>query len=151
MGERILRRPQSVFTIFKEGFPVKIMRVNAEKCVQCGACMSACSSAWFKKDDVNLSRIRIESVTGLPNFNICSQCGACMAVCPTQALERDANGVVQLRRDKCTACLMCVGFCPSASIFFNAEKQPEPFKCIACGICARKCPTGALELVEVKE
>ena len=44
---------------------------------------------------------------------------------------------------------MCVGFCPSASMFFDGDKQTEPFKCIACGICARKCPTGALELVNV--
>lgn len=88
-------------------------------------------------------------MAGFANINICSQCGACIGVCPTQAIERDANGVVQVRKDKCISCLMCVGFCPSASMFFDGDKQTEPFKCIACGICARKCPTGALELVNV--
>ena len=128
---------------------MRIMQVNAEKCVQCGACMEACSTTYFKENSKELSKVRVENMAGFPDINICTQCGACMAVCPTQALERDANGVVQIRKDKCTSCLMCVGFCPSASMFFNASKQTEPFKCIACGICGRKCPTGALELVNV--
>ncbi|NMF18878.1 4Fe-4S binding protein [Cloacibacillus porcorum] len=128
---------------------MKIMQVNAEKCVQCGACTEACSKAYFKEKSPELSRVKVDNMAGFANINICSQCGACIGVCPTQALERDANGVVQVRKDKCTSCLMCVGFCPSASMFFDGDKQTEPFKCIACGICARKCPTGALELVNV--
>ena len=129
---------------------MKVMQVNAEKCVQCGECMTACSKLWFKEDSQALSRVKVETVAGFPNFNICSQCGACIGVCPTEALVRDANGIVQLRKDKCTSCLMCVGFCPSASMFFERSKQTEPFKCIACGACARKCPTGALQLVEAQ-
>ena len=113
------------------------MQVNAEKCVQCGVCMESCSTAYFKENSRELSRVQVNDFAGFPNINICTQCGACIAVCPTQALERDANGVVQ------------VGFCPSASMFFNGDKQTEPFKCIACGICARKCPTGALEIINV--
>lgn len=131
------------------GICVKVMQVNAEKCVQCGACMEACSKAWFKEETPELSRVKVNNAAGFANINICTQCGACIGVCPTQALERDASGVVQVRKDKCTSCLMCVGFCPSASMFFNGDKQSEPFKCIACGICGRACPTGALELVNV--
>jgi ferredoxin len=127
------------------------MQVNAEKCVQCGECMTACSKAWFKEESPDLSRVKVVNKTGFSNINICSQCGACISVCPTQALERDANGVVQVRKDKCTSCLMCVGFCPTASMFFEGTKQTEPFKCIACGICARKCPTGALQLINAPE
>ena len=130
---------------------MKVMQVNAEKCVQCGECMTACAKAWFKEESPEFSRVKIVSNAGFPSINICSQCGACIGVCPTQALERDANGVVQVRKDKCTSCLMCVGFCPSASMFFEGTKQTEPFKCIACGICAKKCPTGALQLINVPE
>ena len=133
------------------GICVKVLQVRAEKCVQCGECVKSCSLAWFKEDSPDLSRIRIADMTGYANFNVCSQCGACIGVCPTEALERDANGVVQVRKDRCTSCLMRVGFCPTASLFFNGEKQTEPFKCISCGICARKCPTGALELLNVPE
>lgn len=130
---------------------MKTLQVKAEKCVQCGECMSVCSNAYFKENSVELSRIRIEDKAGFANPNVCTQCGACIGVCPTQALERDANGVVQLRKDKCTSCLMCVGFCPASSMFFEATRQTEPFKCIACGLCAVKCPTGALVLLAVPE
>lgn len=130
---------------------MKVMQVRSEKCVQCGECMKACSLAYFKEDNVDLSRVKIVDKTGYANINICSQCGACIGVCPTEALERDANGVVQVRKDKCTSCLMCVGFCPTASLLFEGSKQTEPFKCISCGICGRKCPTGALELLNVPE
>lgn len=117
-----------------------------EKCVQCGACMTACSKAYFKEDNPECSRIKVENVTGLARINVCNQCGGCIDVCPTQALARNASGVVQLKKDLCTACLMCVGFCPTASLFIT-DKQPEPIKCIACGLCAKACPTGALTLM----
>lgn len=128
---------------------MKVMQVNAEKCVQCGTCVEACSKAYFKESSPELARLQVKDATGFANITICTQCGACMGVCPTQALERDANGVVQVRKDKCTSCLMCVGFCPMAAMFFDGDKQTEPYKCIACGICARVCPTGALELINV--
>ena len=135
----------------QEGFCVKVLQLRTEKCVQCGECMSACSKAWFKEDSPALSRIKVENKATYPNINVCNQCGACIEVCPTKALERDANGIVQVRKDKCTSCLMCVGFCPSASMLFNGAKQTEPFKCISCGICAKACPTGALELLTTPE
>ena len=75
---------------------MKVMQVNAEKCVQCGECMTACSKLWFKEDSQALSRVKVETVAGFPNFNICSQCGACIGVCPTEALVRDANGIVHV-------------------------------------------------------
>lgn len=112
--------------------------------------MSVCSKTYFKEDDPELSRIKAKDITSIPNINVCNQCGACIQVCPTGALERDANGVVQLRKEKCTSCLMCVGFCPTGSMFYNAKKQAQPFKCVACGICAKNCPVGALELVNTK-
>lgn len=130
---------------------MKVLQVKAEKCIQCGECMTVCAKTYSREETISLSRIKVENKTGFANINVCTQCGSCIGVCPTQALERDANGVVQLRRNKCTSCLMCVGFCPSASIFFEGSKQTEPFKCIACGICAKACPTGALALLNIQD
>ena len=66
---------------------------------------------------------------------------------PDHGLARDKNGIVQIDRKKCTSCLMCVEFCPSASMYFSA-RIPSPYKCVACGICVRACPEGALEIID---
>ena len=129
---------------------MKFLKYRLDRCTMCGSCMAACSKAWAKKDDPALSRISVKNVTALPDIKVCNQCGGCIAVCPSMALERDKNGVVQIRRDKCTSCLMCVEFCPSASMFFSAD-IPSPFKCVACGICVKACPQDALSIVEEKE
>ena len=128
---------------------LKLLKALSDKCTMCGACMTACSKAYFKTDDPKSSRIQVEEVIGMPKVRVCNQCGTCIAVCPTKALERGANGVVQLHRNKCTGCLMCVGFCDEGYLFFNAERQPEPFKCIACGVCAKACESGALAVMQI--
>ncbi len=126
---------------------VKLLKTYLDRCVQCGACMSACSKAWAKEDSPELSRIRVKAVAGMTDIRVCDQCGGCIAVCPTMALSRDKNGVVQIDRKKCTSCLMCVEFCPSASMYFS-DRIPSPYKCVACGICVRACPEGALEIID---
>ena len=129
---------------------MKFLKPLLDKCVMCGACMSACSKAWAKQDNPGMSRIAVKNVTGLPDIRVCDQCGGCIAVCPSMALQRDKNGVVQIDRKKCTSCLICVEFCPSASMFFHADID-SPFKCVSCGICVKACPEGALSIVEQKQ
>ncbi|MDI9370705.1 MAG: 4Fe-4S binding protein [Synergistaceae bacterium] len=129
---------------------MKFLRYSLDKCVMCGACMSACSKLWAKQDNPEMSRISVKNVTGLPDIRVCDQCGGCIAVCPTMALYRDKNGVVQIDREKCTSCLMCVEFCPYASMFFHAE-IPSPFKCVACGVCVKACPEGVLSICELED
>lgn len=126
---------------------MKHLSVRFDRCTLCGVCMSVCSRTWAKKDDPALSRISVTNVTGLPMIRVCNQCGGCIPVCPTMALQRDKNGVVQIDRSKCTSCLICVGFCPSAAMFFH-EGSPSPFKCVACGLCVKSCPEGVLALAE---
>ena len=49
------------------------MRVDAHKCVSCGACAKAC------KMDVD--------ITKTPNHAECIRCGMCMKACPTDAIQ----------------------------------------------------------------
>lgn len=110
--------------------------------------METCSKTWFKENNPALSRIQVTEEGEGYALNACNQCGTCIDICPVQALSRDKAGVVRLDQDKCVGCLMCVGFCPTKSLFYYAPKQAEPFKCIACGLCAKTCPVEALELVQ---
>jgi len=77
-----------------------------------------------------------------------------MKACPVKAIYRnEADGTVQIDRDKCVGCTQCTMFCPyQAPQFDQAERKAE--KCTMCtdriaeGLqpaCATLCPTGALQ------
>lgn len=127
---------------------MKWLKTYPERCIGCEQCMDTCSKLWFREKSEILSRIRVSGSEEGFTLNVCNQCGKCIDICPVGALTRDANGIVQLDKDKCVGCMMCVGFCPTSSLFFNPAKGVEPFKCIACGACTKGCPTEALEIVE---
>ena len=54
---------------------MKFLKAHMDKCTQCGACMSACSTAWAKEDSPELSRIKVKAVAGLTEINVCDHCG----------------------------------------------------------------------------
>ena len=130
---------------------MKVLSFDPELCVGCHICEETCSDTWFKVTDPQKSSIRIydDDGEGLLRAVFCNQCGACIAVCPTEALYRDKNGIVRIRKKQCVGCLSCVGFCPYLVMFYHPD-QVEPFKCIACGKCADECPADALAIVEVE-
>ena len=130
---------------------MKVLSFDPELCVGCHICEETCSDTWFKVTDPQKSSIHIydEDSEGLLRATFCNQCGACIAVCPTEALYRDKNGIVRIRKKQCVGCLSCVGFCPYLVMFYHPD-QVEPFKCIACGKCADECPAAALAIVEVE-
>lgn len=127
---------------------MKWLKTYPDRCIGCGQCMETCSQLWFKEKSEFLARIRVSDQGVGYSINACNQCGKCIDICPVGALTRDSRGVVQLNNAQCVGCMMCVGFCPTSSLFFNASKTAEPFKCVACGACTRGCPTQALEIIE---
>jgi len=130
---------------------MKVLTFDSDACVGCYICEEVCSETWFKVKDAEKSRIRIIEEEGeegvVLNAVLCNQCGECIEVCPTEALLRDKQGIVRLRRKICVGCLSCVGFCPYAAMFHHPD-QDEPFKCIACGQCVDECPADALAIIE---
>ena len=122
---------------------MKVLCKKSELCTACHECEKVCSQTWFKEQDSAKSRIKISRESETSKVVVCSQCGECIDVCPTMALARDKNGVVQVNKNKCVGCYMCVGFCPEGAMFMRVE-QNEPFKCVACGQCAKTCPTNTI-------
>jgi anaerobic carbon-monoxide dehydrogenase iron sulfur subunit len=125
---------------------MKLLQKDETLCIQCNACESACSKAYFKEDDREKSRIKINDEREDARdwtINVCNQCGECIPVCSEEAITRNKQGVVMIDSKKCVGCYMCVGFCPSLSMRTHDDGL-VPFKCVACGICAKECPTDAI-------
>ncbi len=134
-----------------------VYRVTVERCIACGKCELACAFAHGTdgkpaKSRINISRRGPEK--GIPV--VCFQCqdAACVAICPTQALTRnETTGAVEIDRDRCINCRMCVAACPFGNMVWD-ETYHEVAKCDLCGgdpKCVPFCPTRALEYVPAEE
>jgi len=58
-------------------------------------------------------------------------------------------GSVEMDRDKCIGCGLCVKACPGDSLKMDSEKRPVPnneveLTCAACGACMAICPEEAI-------
>ncbi len=130
---------------------VKRLKTYPEKCTGCGACMTVCSTTFFKVDSPQRSAIRITAEGDGWKMTVCDQkCRLCVAECPVVALTVSKQGVPLLSKKTCVGCLACVAVCPIGAMMHD-DGLENPFKCIACGACAKKCPAGALEIVTEEE
>ncbi len=59
-------------------------------------------------------------------------------------------GGLEVKRDKCTLCLSCVGACPASALADNQESPQLRFierNCVQCGLCVATCPEDAIVLL----
>ena len=126
----------------------KLMVKKNETCMACLQCVQACSEAFYKEFDENLSCIQIVAgKNGAAKPMTCIQCGKCMKVCEHEAITQNAKtGVYMINKKKCVSCGKCVEVCPMKVMVHKAENPVS--KCIACGICVKACPMEILEIVE---
>ena len=101
------------------------VKKNSE-CMACLQCVQACSEAFYKEFDEDLSCIRIVAKGNAAKPNVCIQ--------------------YMINKKKCVSCGKCVEICPM-KVMVLKEGNPAS-KCIACGICAKACPMEILEIVE---
>lgn len=118
-----------------------------ETCMACLQCVRACSEAFYKEFDEDLSCIRIVAKGKEAKPNTCIQCGKCMRTCEHGAITQNPKtGVYMINKKNCVSCGKCVEACPMHVIVLKPESPAS--KCIACGICAKACPMEILEIVE---
>lgn len=115
------------------------------QCMACLQCVDACSTAFYKEFDEDLSCIKIAAKGNGAKPMTCIQCGKCMKVCEHEAITQNAKtGVYMINKKKCVGCGKCVEVCPMKVMVLKDTAS----KCIACGICVKACPMEILEIVE---
>jgi Fe-S-cluster-containing hydrogenase component 2 len=127
----------------------KLAISKSDPCKACLSCVRACSEAFYKTFDPDLSCIRIVAKPdGEPKVQYCIMCGKCARTCPEGAITQNAKGVFMIDKRKCVGCGECVKACPMQVMSMPAVEGARPSKCIACGICAKACPMGILSIEE---
>ena len=123
-----------------------VVNKNGE-CMACLECVQACSNAFYKEFDEDLSCIRVVAKGSGAKPNVCIQCGKCMKVCEAGAIAQNPKtGVYMINKKLCVQCGKCVEACPMKVMVLKPETAAS--KCIACGICVKACPMEILEIVE---
>jgi formate dehydrogenase iron-sulfur subunit len=144
----------------------KAFLYDATRCIDCRACMVACSVE--NKIEMDKTRIWVAGV-GLkgefPNLvhasmvYHCMHCNEpdCLSACPVGAYNQREDGLVLYNKDKCIGCRYCMNACPFGVPHFDYDKGlvEGAFidKCTMCpqrvdiGLepaCVATCPTDAL-------
>ena len=117
------------------------------ECMACLECVRACSTAFYKEFDPDLSCIQIVAKGAGAKPNTCIQCGKCMRTCEHGAITQNPKtGIYMINKKLCVGCGKCVEACPMKVMVMKGEGPAS--KCISCGICAKACPMEILEIVE---
>ncbi|HQR69650.1 MAG TPA: formate dehydrogenase FDH3 subunit beta [Burkholderiaceae bacterium] len=98
---------------------------DANRCIECNGCVTACKNANEVPWGVNRRRVVTlnDGVPGERSISVaCMHCSdaPCMAVCPVDCFVRSNDGVVLHDKDQCIGCGYCLYACP-----FGAPQFPQ--------------------------
>lgn len=134
--------------------------IDHSRCIGCHACTVACKS----ENDVPLGSFRTwvkytergEFPAVNRSFAVlrCNQCSAapCVTICPVTALDKRADGIVDVDPKWCIGCKACMHACPYDALYINPDHGVAE-KCHFCAhrteiglapACAVVCPTEAI-------
>jgi Fe-S-cluster-containing dehydrogenase component/formate-dependent nitrite reductase membrane component NrfD len=134
--------------------------IDHRRCIGCHACTVACKA----ENEVPVGSFRtwvqyaekgkfpaIRRHFAVLRCNHCTS-APCVTICPVNALEKRADGIVDLDRDACIGCRACMQGCPYDAIYLN-EDTGAAEKCHYCAhrvekglepACVIVCPEGAI-------
>ena len=134
--------------------------IDHSRCIGCHACTVACKSenqvpvgsfrTWVKYTEQGQFPEVKRSFAVLR----CNQCtdAPCVTICPVTALDKRADGIVDVDPDVCIGCKACMHACPYDALYIN-EGTGTAEKCHFCAhrtevglapACAVVCPTEAI-------
>ena len=98
---------------------------DAERCIECNSCVTACKQEHEIPWGVNRRRVVTinDGVPGERSLSVaCMHCSdaPCMAVCPVDCFYHTQEGVVLHDKDLCIGCGYCFYACP-----FGAPQFPQ--------------------------
>ena len=99
--------------------------LDAERCIECNACVTACKNEHEVPWGINRRRV-VTINDGKPGERsvsmACMHCtdAPCAAVCPVSCFYTTADGVVLHSKDLCIGCGYCFYACP-----FGAPQYPK--------------------------
>ena len=134
----------------------KMMMIDPVKCTGCCRCETVCSLVKTGAVSVRDARIKVVRHDMEAFFYpvLCMQCEVpyCALFCPSGALRKNVEtGIVELDREKCVGCKMCLIACPFGAISYVDGKA---IKCDLCGgdpACAKYCESKVLIYEESDE
>ena len=134
--------------------------IDQSRCIGCHACTVACKSENAVPVDSFRTWVKYTEVGEFPqvkrSFAVlrCNQCTAapCVTICPVNALEKRADGIVDVDPAACIGCKSCMQGCPYDALYINPDSGTAE-KCHFCAhraeqglapACAVVCPTEAI-------
>src|ERR1043165_3906397 len=134
--------------------------MDHRRCIGCHACTVACKAenevpvgsfrTWVKYTEKGVFPAVRRHFTVL-RCNHCTK-APCVTICPVNALEKRADGIVDVDRDACIGCRACMQACPYDALYLN-EDLGAVEKCHFCAhrvekglepACVTVCPVGAI-------
>lgn len=135
------------------------MIIDMDRCVGCGACVTACQEEWQLPPGIARNWVRPllpEARPGGPIYThyvgLCNHCerATCLTACPTGATYRDDRGRVRVDPAACIGCGYCVDACPYGARTLRKDAGRVE-KCDFCAAapegqepaCVAACPADA--------